>query len=118
MNYQEAVEWLKSYRENKDKVIYLRNRMTGIKTISYGEHSGQHKSLNDLMDEMNEIQEKMREVEDVIDNIENSKCRLVLGYRYLMFMTYEEIAEKMHYSVIQIKRFHKKGIKMILNDTK
>lgn len=115
MNYNDTVDYLKKYKKDYDKCIYIRNAMTGLKAISYTEKLGKRKTLNEYMQDLIELNKEMREIEDTIDSINDHNCRLVLGYRYLQFKTYEQIAELMNYSSMQIRRFHKKGIKMLEN---
>lgn len=117
MEYQEAVRYLKSYRKKHERLIYLNNLVLGIKAIGYSEHMGARKSINDYLDDLCQLNVEMAKIENMIDNVRDETSRVVLGYKYLQFKTFEEIAEIMSYSVIQIKRIHTKGIKMILNDT-
>lgn len=50
---------------------------------------------------------KLREsIENSIAAVEDAKLRLLLRYRYIEGMTFEEIAVKMFYSYMQICRLH------------
>lgn len=117
MDYEEKRRWLESYKTLQDQIIYLDNRMKGIKAISfepYEEGNGQGKTWNDFLQEKVEVENEMRKIEDTIDNIENMNERMVLGYRYLMLKTVEEIAATMNYSNEWVKKKTKKGIKCTL----
>ncbi len=46
-----------------------------------------------------------------IDGVENSRDRVLLKLRYIDFKTWEQIAEEMEYSVMQIHRIHKNILK-------
>lgn len=116
MDYQDIVEWLKSYKCKYEKVSELRSRMEGIKAITYEEKIGRRKTLDDYLDEITNLNDDLADIEKAIDNISSHYPRLVLAYKYLQFKSFEDIADIIHYSVIQIKRFHKNGIKMIRND--
>lgn len=57
------------------------------------------------------------EIEKTIESLHDDKIEAIFIDRYLNNMTTEQIAEKMHYSVITIERYHKKGIeKLIISD--
>lgn len=51
-----------------------------------------------------------REIRREIEAMENETEREVLTYRYLCGFTWEEIAERMHYSFQHIHRIHKKAL--------
>jgi DNA-directed RNA polymerase specialized sigma subunit len=112
MDYKETVNWLSSYRSKYDKCIYIRNAMTGLKAISYTEHYGNRKTLNEYIDELNDITNEMDRIEKAIQNVEDYPG-IVLGYKYLQFKTYKEIALLVNYSPRQVRRLHKKGISLI-----
>ncbi len=113
MNYNDTVEWLKKYKDDYDKSIYIRNAMTGLKAISYTEKIGKKRTLNEYMEELIELNNEMAVIEETINSITDHKSRLVVAYRYLQFKTYDEIGEIMHYSTVYIRKIHKKGIKSI-----
>ena len=115
MKYQEVVEWLKSYKEKFERIVYLRHRMTGLKAITYEEKLGKMKTLNDYMDEIILLSNEAAKIEKVIDDIPDHYAKLVLGYKYIQGKSFEDISEIIHYSVSQIKRFHSIGIQEIMN---
>lgn len=47
-----------------------------------------------------------KEIHDAIDKVANCNEKLVLRYRYIEFLTWEQIAEQMNYSITQIHRIH------------
>ena len=53
------------------------------------------------------------EISNAIDDVEDVNCSLVLSKRYLLMKTWENIAEEMNYSVMQIHRLHAKGLELI-----
>ena len=117
MEYNETISLLESYRTKYDKCLYIRNAMTGLKAISYTEHYGNRKTLNEYIEELTTITNEMDLIEKVIQSVENidEYPGLVLGYKYLQFKTYKEIAKELHYSVPQVKRLRKKGINLATN---
>ena len=52
-----------------------------------------------------------KEATENINRIQDSRCRIVLSMYYLSNLTFEEIAENVHYSYRWVRRIHKKGIK-------
>lgn len=57
-------------------------------------------------EEMAQLMELKIEIREKINQVEDSKRRLVLLYRYINFMMWEEIADKMSYSIKQLHRIH------------
>ncbi len=49
--------------------------------------------------------------EQLIGNLPSEVLRAVLRNRYLLYLSYEEIAKKMHYSVRHIRRLHSQSLK-------
>ena len=51
MNYQETVNYLKSYKDLFYRLEWINNKIKGIKAIGYENDSiGPHKTLNDYLD--------------------------------------------------------------------
>lgn len=118
-NYQEIVNYLKSYKDLFYRLEWLNNKIKGIKAIGYENNSiGSYKTLNDYLDEKYQIELKMAEIEDLVGNIEDYKQRLVVKYKFLEFMTLNQIADEMNYSLSQVKRYYRKGIENIKNSKK
>lgn len=72
-----------------------------IKYLEYDERL--KKQIDKLYDIKNEIH-------TLINNVDDARLRLVLRMRYLNFMRWEAIAEKMNYEIRQIYRLHKKAL--------
>ncbi|MFR7592482.1 MAG: hypothetical protein ACLUVC_13660 [Longibaculum sp.] len=116
MNYQETVNYLKSYKDLYYHHEYLSNRIEGIKAIGYEDKNiGPCRTLNDYLDEKYQVEQKMAEIEDLIGNIECYRQKLVLKYKFLEFMTLEMVADKMNYSYRQVCRYYREGIENIKN---
>lgn len=113
MDYNEKVQYLKSYRDKYDRIIFIDNQMLGIKAIKYGPSSGGHKSIEQYLAEKTGLMNEMGEIEDSINAIPDLRARSVVGYKYLQFKTYQEIAELMNYSYSQIRNLHRLGVNQI-----
>ena len=46
------------------------------------------------------------QVEEAVAGIQDSRRREVLQYRYIEGMTWEKVAQAMHYSTMQVSRIH------------
>lgn len=113
MDYNEKVQYLKSYRDKHDRIAFIDNQMMGIKAVNYGPSLGGHKSINQYLAEKTGLMNEMEEIEDCINLIPDLKARSVIGYKYLQFKTYQEIAKLMNYSYSQIRNYHSLGINQI-----
>lgn len=113
MDYSEKIDYLKSYKYKKDRLTYIDNQLIGVKGINYGPSLGSHRSVNDYLAEKQRIIDEMIEIEDTIDGISNDYARLVLGYKYLQFKSFKEIADIMDYSERHVKRMHKIGVELL-----
>lgn len=113
MDYSEKIDYLKSYKYKKDRLTYIDNQLIGVKGINYGPSLGSRRSVNEYLAEKQRIIDEMIEIEDTIDGISNDYARLVLGYKYLQFRSFKEIAEIMDYSLSNVKRLHKKGVDLL-----
>lgn len=56
------------------------------------------------------------EIEEVIAGVPDERLRTLLELRYVNGLTFEQVAERMNYSVVQIRRLHKKSLKFIKDD--
>lgn len=61
---------------------------------------------HDLLREIDRLCVAKREVEGVISQVQDERLRAVLEYRYLACLTWEQIADKMHYTVRNIYNLH------------
>lgn len=117
MDYYECKEWLKTYKDMYYRVEYIENCITGLKSIPLGKEShasGKPKTKNDLILEKDLLLDKMREIKEVINKIDDLKLRCVIEYKYLNFMSFDEISEIMHYSPNTIKQFYGHAMNIIM----
>ena len=110
-----ARAWKDKYQRNKA----LAQRISGG-LASSGARSGNN-ATEDALIRLSETERKTRakineliqiqeEIADKIMQIDDNELQAVLVYRYLNCMTFEQIAEKMHYSLITIRRKHKSAL--------
>ena len=63
----------------------------------------EEKKLENLYDFMSDLSKEIDKIEDVVE-------RALLRYRYFLGLTWEEIADKMGYSLRQVHRIHKSAL--------
>lgn len=68
---------------------------------------------NEIYKEIEQLVQLKKEIRDVINSVENVNEKLLLKYRYLMFLQWEEICEEMSYSPRQIHRIHDSALENI-----
>lgn len=55
-----------------------------------------------------------KEIHDAIEAVKNPNERLVLRCRYIEFLTWEQVAERMNYSIKQVHRIHSEALKNVV----
>ena len=60
--------------------------------------------------EIDELQEVRRDIKTVLGQLEDDTLRLLMEYRYIDGLTFEEIAVKMHYSWRWVIKLHGKAL--------
>lgn len=69
---------------------------------------------NQINDEIDKFVDLKKEIRDAINTVTNPNERLVLRLRYIAFLTWEQVAEKMTYSLKQVHRIHSEALKNIV----
>lgn len=95
-------------------------------TVSFGEkvQSGEKNSTEQLYIKLIEAKEKLyaetdryvdtkEEIKKTIDKVTDPDENLLLTLRYIEFMRWEVIAEKMHFSQTQVFRIHREALKSV-----
>lgn len=116
MDYKETVLYLKSYKDLHYRLIYINAKLEGVKAISYDDSigiSGTPKTKVDYIAEKEDILQKMEDIKQLIYSIDDYKQRLVLEYKFLQFYSLEQISEIMHYSLSNIQKIYKQGVKKL-----
>lgn len=102
MTAEEVRTYLKSYRNLKDKVDYLQNKLINVKAISYrdspaGSYS-EPKTQNDYIMMKDRCLEEMALIRQNIDKLDDINHRDVLFYRYIELMSIYDTADMLHVS--------------------
>ena len=70
----------------------------------------------EINDDIDRLVDLKREIIEVVNSVQPAECQLVLEMRYLSFMTWEEIADRMNYSYRQVHRIHGQALSNIRID--
>ena len=90
-----------------ERVQTSKRNMTADWSIAYIEYTQRIESR------MAELWEVKGEVFDAINQVEDNRLRQLLLCRYIKFMKWEEIAEKMIYEVRNIYKLRRKALKAV-----
>lgn len=64
--------------------------------------------------EIDELQEVRRDIKTVLGQLEDDTLRLLMEYRYIDGLTWEQIAKKLHYSYVHTCRRHGEALNKIM----
>ncbi len=70
---------------------------------------------NEIIAEMNKLVELKCEIEATIAVIDDPTLRQLLTLKYINILTWEQVAERLNYSRMQIHRLHIKALKILEN---
>lgn len=122
--FKEKQEYLKDYYRTKlsikcieDDLKELYEISNSIKNIEYDKVKNIVVQIIDLENkkiaETDKLLKKRKEIEEKIKSVQDENCRLLLKYRYIMNLTWEEVAEKMYFCYQYVFILHKKALEMI-----
>lgn len=130
MDYDEKVAWLRQYHANWLEMDRLLDEMAGWESFAYrvttvfshvpgggvesdrigravAEMDALRQSFAAKLEERGQLRQK---IESALDTLPEERLGLLLRYRYVGGLTFEQIAEKMHYSDKQIGRLHRQAV--------
>lgn len=102
MTPEETRNYLKSYRNMRNRVEYINNKMINVKSIRYddspnGSYS-EPKTQNDYIMMKDRCLEEMALIRQNIDKLDDINHRDVLFYRYIESMSIYDTADMLHVS--------------------
>lgn len=118
MTTNEVREYLKSYRNYKDRVAYIDNKVLNVHSIQYNKVIGrtsEPKTQNDYILMKEECKKKMESIKQTIEKVNNITYRNILFYRYIECLSVYDIAEIMDYSLSTVRVYILKGITELAN---
>ena len=107
MTTNEVREYLKSYRNYKDRVAYIENKAIG--------RIGEPTIKNDYIVMKEECKKEMENIRNSIDKVTTLKYRMVLYYRYIDSLETYEVAEIMSISPRVAEKYYHEGIAELAN---
>lgn len=118
MTTKEVREYLKSYRNYKDRVTYIDNKALNVHSIQYDKVTGrtsEPKTQNDYILMKEECKKEMESIKQTVEKVDNVTYRNILFYRYIECLSVYDIAEIMDYSVSTVRLYIFKGITELTN---
>lgn len=126
-------DWLKRAKKANDNVEFWYTRLEHDRECARGKKgtgsSGTYSSssLNSTEDALIKLVETERkvheketefkriydEINDAINKLEDDSFQMILYWHYLKFMTWEEVAEKMYYSIGTVYYKHNKALEKL-----
>lgn len=108
---------------HRDELAQLRSMLGSVQGVSYDKVGGGAAKWNGDTAEYNlvikcvdleaQIQQEidsmvalMQEIHSTIEGVHNNDERLVLRCKYILFLSWEETAQRMNYSDTQVRRLH------------
>lgn len=67
----------------------------------------------EIAQEVDRLLDLKSEIAQCVKNVEDIDCRLILEFRYLCFMSWEEIAAELNFTVRNIHILHGKALKLV-----
>ena len=130
---EEKIRWLKSYRGLLAEIQRLQREIERwrsiaekvtptLSTVRFTVPDGSRienavEKIDTLRDslaaKLDELIGRRLQIEQMIDAVEDDRLRQLLRYRYIDGMTFEAIAEKMHYSPRWVLKLHKKALEFV-----
>lgn len=107
MTTDEVREYLKSYRNYKDRVAYIENK--AISRIR------EPTIKNDYIVMKEECKKEMENIRNSIDKVTTLKYRMALYYRYIDSLETYEVAEIMSISPRVAEKYYHEGIAELAN---
>lgn len=124
MTIKEKREWLGSYSrivreidvlcDESEKIRAKIYKFTNIDKITLQEATEKLQAIADAIGErVSGLVEKRRVIKAAIDAVPNERYRELLYYRYIMGMTYEEIADRMFCEIRWVFHLSNKALSFI-----
>ncbi|MDE6005500.1 MAG: DUF1492 domain-containing protein [Oscillospiraceae bacterium] len=113
----QAKAWLEKLERDRSHAEQVSKINSGIGSGSGSSGNCTEDALIRLAETERRTQEKLvklvkirDEIVRAIEQVEDSDMQSILVWKYLNYYTFEQVAEKMHYSLITIRRKHKQAL--------
>ena len=120
IKYLESYKWLNAeIEDDEERLARLDARLysPGAVKISDMPRGGQPVTMESLIAQKQELQDKInakcakrKEIVDSIERMANPRYRMILKSRFVDGLTHDEVAEKIGYSNMQVRRFYEDAL--------
>ena len=120
IKYLESYKWLNAeIEDDEERLARLDARLysPGAVNISDMPKGGQPVTMDSLVAQKMELEErinrkcmKRRAILDSIERMVNARDRLILKYRFVDDLTHDEVAERINYSNMQVRRYYEEAL--------
>ena len=120
---KQAKAWLEKQERDRSYAEQVSKINSGIFSSSGSSGNSTENALIQLAETERCTQEKLAElvrirdeIVQTIEQVDNSDMQSILVWKYLNYFTFEQVAEKMHYSVCNVKYKHKSALDKLCID--
>lgn len=120
VKYLESYKWINGeIEDDEERLARLDARLyaPGAVKISDMPRGGQPITMESLVAEKIELQDRInakcqerKQILDAIERMPNARDRLILKYRFVDGLTHDEVAEKISYSNMQVRRYYEAAL--------
>lgn len=111
--YEKVVDYLKLHKKLDYDIEFYRNKMGGLKAISYSQEE-KGTSADDMMtvymQKIETAENKQKEIEQFIEDNFSGKSRVIIFERFINNKTFKEVGDKVGYSRSHVKYMMDKSI--------
>ena len=120
IKYLESYKWLNAeIEDDEERLARLDARLysPGVAKISDMPRGGQPVTMESLIAQRQELQDKInskcarrKKIVDSIERMASPRDRMILKSRFVDGLTHDEVAEKISYSNMQVRRFYEDAL--------
>ena len=115
MTFQEKKAWLSRAITAEDRARCLERQLEDLQKLYpfYEDKSAVKLFSEELTREMQALLMVKKEIRGAIATLDNERYKTILEYKYLCFLTFEEIAEILELSYVWTFELHKRAVEAL-----
>ena len=120
---KQAQMWLEKLEDDRNQAERIFKNFSSLGSSKSGNGNSTEDALIRLAETERRTQEKLAELVKIrdeivqaIEQVDNSDMQAILVWKYLNYFNFEQVAEKMHYSVRNVKYKHKSALDKLCID--
>lgn len=120
VKYLESYKWINGeIEDDEERLARLDARLYAPSAVKISDmpRGGQPITMESLVAEKIELQDRInakcqerKQILDAIERMPNARDRLILKYRFVDGLTHDEVAEKISYSNMQVRRYYEAAL--------